>query len=761
MMILNNRAEVRAKAMIVAGDFTDADGWSFSADDSNKLLGDEENWVEFSMWFLGSDPTQPKDTKAAYAYPYGKRGVVYLSALRAIISRAGQNNAPGIGDAASKLLELAKQKMQQKTTASGCDEITLTASATIHAAGNSAGTPHVRRFDMTAYTGAPMKLKGWSNPVVVDLTGVSGAGGTRPIFLNHDEDRIVGHADKIDVGAREIHASGAISGAGDAAREVLTAHDNGFPWQASVGMRPDKTELLPQGQSAIINGRNFNGPLTIARKTTLGEISFVPLGADDQTSVAIAATKNFNHKRNHKMENQVIDDDPAAGERQRCQAISAALTGYPNLGDKGPKIVAQAISEGWTEDRAHLEMIQQSRGPIPQNASGNGEHFRGGMQPDQVKVIEAAMCLSNGLDEKFLSGHYDERTLDAATSKPLQRAGLHTLMRTTLRAAGRDADFSRMDNDTIRATFEADRMLRASGGQFSTMSLPGILSNFANKFMLQSYNSVPVTWKLFCSIAEATNFKPQYRYRLIGNGQMAIVPPTGELSFRGLQEQDYTNQIHTEGCIIGLSRQAIINDDLGAFTSVPKVIGRMGAIALERAVFTLVLANSNTFFSSDNGNYQSGGGSALNTDSLTGAEQLFLQQVDDNGDPILVMPKVLLVPPSLNVVASQLTRSAEIRDTTASLKYPTGNPHIGRFTPAVSPWLENANIAGNSATGWYLFADPGDVAAFEVAFLGGQLAPTIQSGETDFDTLGIKTRGFFDFGVAQQDYRAGVFSAGV
>ena len=48
----------------------------------------------------------------------------------------------------------------------------------------------------------------------------------------------------------------------------------------------------------------------------------------------------------------------------------------------------------------------------------------------------------------------------------------------------------------------------------------------------------------------------------------------------------------------------------------------------------------------------------------------------------------------------------------------------------------------------------------EVAFLNGQQNPTIQSGDTDFNTLGIQWRAFHDYGVAMRDHRAGVFSAG-
>ena len=78
-----------------------------------------------------------------------------------------------------------------------------------------------------------------------------------------------------------------------------------------------------------------------------------------------------------------------------------------------------------------------------------------------------------------------------------------------------------------------------------------------------------------------------------------------------------------------------------------------------------------------------------------------------------------------------------------------------------SPYLNAQALAGSSTTAWYLFANPADVAAMEIAYLNGVTTPTIESGETDFNTLGIQWRCFFDFGVAMQDFRAAIRADGV
>ena len=111
-------------------------------------------------------------------------------------------------------------------------------------------------------------------------------------------------------------------------------------------------------------------------------------------------------------------------------------------------------------------------------------------------------------------------------------------------------------------------------------------------------------------------------------------------------------------------------------------------------------------------------------------------------------------------MGTQLNRSLEIRDTTASTKYPIANPHQGKFRVEVSRYLSNTRYTGNSAKAWYLLAEPNDLPVIEVAFLNGQESPTIETADADFSVLGIQMRGYHDFGVALQDPRGGVKAKG-
>jgi len=124
------------------------------------------------------------------------------------------------------------------------------------------------------------------------------------------------------------------------------------------------------------------------------------------------------------------------------------------------------------------------------------------------------------------------------------------------------------------------------------------------------------------------------------------------------------------------------------------------------------------------------------------------------------MPAILLGPTALSAMGTQLFKSLEIRDTTASTKYPIANPHQGKFRAEVSRYLSNSYYTGFSSKAWYLLADPSDLPVIEVAFLNGQESPTLETAEAEFSVLGLQMRGYHDFGVALQDPRGGVKSKG-
>jgi len=657
-----------------------------------------------------------------------------------------------------------------------------------------------RRFRMVAYTGGAMKLTGWKHPVVVDLNGIDVGLQRRPILLDHtrDVDCVLGQTDRITVEDSRLLVSGEVLGDSGKVQRVIALSDRGFAWQASIGARADDVEFVPAGSTVEVNGREVSGPVNIARRALLGEVSFVVLGADDQTSAEIAATLeaatqddnsmragadfanwvtaqgfdagNLSERQQQSLSElfatrgarteadaatDVSDDgNPVAtlraelaAETQRVGRIRKICSG------RHADIEARAIAEGWDNMQTELEVLRATR---PQ---GPAIHSRDASRPD-AEAIEAALCLSASLPEQKCGKLFSERAMNAALGRDLRGIGLHYLMHAVIRAAGMHVQPGLVDNDFIRAAMAADRKLTASGG-FSTVSLSGILSNVANRTMLASFEAVDNVLGQIAAQADANDFKQVTSYRLTGLGEFQKVGPDGELKHGSLSEETFQNQVETYGTLLSLTRQMMINDDLGAFLRLPRLIGRQSAIKLQKVGFGLLLANANAFFSAGNGNYFAGAESNLQINSLTTAEQMFFDQKDENGDPVSMTPGVLLVPTSLKTVGDQLYNDVAVNETTTANKpKPNRNPHAGKFRPVATPWLNAQSLTGSSDTAWYLLADPADAAVLEIIYLRGRRVPYIESEESSFNTLGMQWRGYFDFGVALQEKRAGVKSKG-
>jgi hypothetical protein len=507
----------------------------------------------------------------------------------------------------------------------------------------------------------------------------------------------------------------------------------------------------------MVNGNHHSGPVNVIRKATLGEISFVDLGADGATSASVAASEAQRGE-------EIMADDPSpsspaaptvdpsvtarsVAEKIRAEAAAETerIAGIRRLcSGEASNIEARAIREGWTLQRTELEILREARPAAP--AIHTIDNSLTGT------VLEAACHLTAGLAD--VETNYDERTLEAASRRFRGGIGLQELLLEAAWANGYTGRNFRDSRAVLRYAFS-----HGVEAGFSSIDVGGILSNVANKFLLEGFYSVERTWRNICAVRNVSDFKTVTSYRLIGKDQYELVAPGGELKHGTLGNEQFTNKADTYGLMLQIDRRDFINDDLGAITTVPRKLGRGSGLKINDVFWTTYLANA-AFFTAGNKNFISGADTALSIDGLTKGEVTFMDQVDGDGKPIGVMPAILLVPTALSATGTQLFKSMELRDTTASTKYPVSNPHQGKFRVEVSRYLANAVYTGSSAKAWYLLAEPTDLPVIEVAFLNGQESPTIETAEADFNVLGVQMRGYHDFGVALQDHRGGLKSKG-
>ncbi|HEY1068870.1 MAG TPA: Mu-like prophage major head subunit gpT family protein, partial [Pirellulales bacterium] len=442
-------------------------------------------------------------------------------------------------------------------------------------------------------------------------------------------------------------------------------------------------------------------------------------------------------------------DDAAAVARRRAALLAeedrvAQIRAIDRIDSA---IVKAAIAQGWTVEKAKaasfdLNAVRDAR-PTFNGSFAIHSHGPESMQP---RVVEAAFAIAGKL--KDIEKHYDVRTLEAAHQQYRGKASIQEVL---LEAAAKNGHQVRPS----QVTADLKNVLKAA---FSTNSLPGILSNVANKQIAAGFMAVESTWRRISYVRPVNDFKTVTSHRLTGDLKYQQVAPDGELKHGKLGEESFENKANTYGRILSLTRTDIVNDDLGALTKVPQMLGRGAALAINDIFWREFLEHAD-FFKTANKNYITGAGTVLSIDGLTQLETAFLDQVDDNGDPLAIDPKILLVPNALKATADQLMTSTQIVYGGETAKG-ANNPHAGKFTVEKSSYLNNPNFAGGSATAYYLLADPQEIAAIEVVFLNGREEPIVESADADFNVLGIDMRGYHDFGVKKQDHRGAAKSKG-
>lgn len=666
-----------------------------------------------------------------------------------------------------------------------------------------------------AYSGGKMSLPGWRHPVVVDLAGME-IPESVPLLTNH-ENKTDSRIGLISAAVRNnaLEITGEIVSDSRDAADIIAQGKAGADWQLSIGADVKECELVKGSRE--VNGQEVEGPFYHIKKSTLREVSVVAVGADAHTNMKVNAKFNLVNQEGETMNNksetksvsavstpndaappekkpepeqkpgepankpgepekkpdnaektpgqaaaeatppaiQASAGDVAAtareaaqnavkAERERISAIQAICDG------EFPEIEREAIAGGWTPEvvtKKVLETIRAERPAANVNISVKTAPEGGELR----KTIEAAMCLRVGVSADQLEKSYGAKTVEAGMAE--MDMPLKQLLIECMKLDG--IPYSRgFDNETIRAAF-------------SSVSLPGILSNVANKKLLQSYEAQPIIAMKLCSTGDLNDFKENDRFRLTDVGDLLPIAADGEIKDGGLIEESAKNQLDTYGKKFCLTRKMIINDDLGAFMKVPTAMGNRAARLIDQLFFSRLLSNpaqadGKALFSTNHKNLLSGASSALSSDSLKKAIQLFLDQVDADGQPISVEPKYLLVPTALKHLAIELTQGATlIMSGTDNAVRPALNVLSDENLQVISsPYLGNSAYEGSSQTGWYLFGDPKTVDTWEIGFLKGKRTPTVERGETDFNTLGLWFRVYFDLGVREQDHRGMVKANG-
>ncbi len=437
--------------------------------------------------------------------------------------------------------------------------------------------------------------------------------------------------------------------------------------------------------------------------------------------------------------------------------------------------VAAARAEAVASERARAAGIQEVCRKLNLDAKLGDEHVAKDTTVDQFRAIaieqkaikdEATRTMT--ASPHVTVGDQDEhvvraRGMEAAVMNRFA-PGTHKLDDNSKRFAGLTlVDIARRHLEAHGVRTEgmhrheiAQRAMSFRAGSHSTSDFPYILANVANKSLLAGYQQLEAR-QTFLPLVKASytpDFKQVSRVRRGEAPNLALVPEGAEVTYGTTGESREVYTLGTYGRIIGITMEAIVNDDLGAFTSLPRDMGMAAARLESDVVWSIFTANAAmgdgvTLFHSTHGNV--GTTAVISITSIAEAEKKMMLQTGINAlAPLNIMPKYLIVPAALKATADQFVSQSLLASEAAKV-----NPYSGKLTV-----IAEARLDATDASDWYLAADPADgIDIIETLRLEGTNGP-VTSMQDGWTSNGVEVKVSHHFAAKALDWRGLVFNEG-
>jgi HK97 family phage prohead protease len=609
------------------------------------------------------------------------------------------------------------------------------------------------------------------------------------VLFNHNADRIVGRPENVRLDEDDHRGRATIRfDEDDASQEVMAKVKSGSLRGVSVRYSAEKAQRINEGEEWESPGkRKFKGPLVVATRWTAREISLTPIPADVSVGVGRhetqeptsgqeddgmdERTRNYLISRglaNDATEDQawalfdVLAQNDADTARELAAAKAANVAGQCVTATVTAPVTATATADDPMERVGALRSLAQESGhpelladwlenetPVDEARSAAFKLLRddsppiGSPRSSGVAVVEDEWTKRRGYAEAGLCqrlGLAQDKNYKGDVPAYIR---LEDIARWCLAKDGeRNIEMLTPDAIAVRAISQ------------STSSFPLILEAAANKSIRKGYDEAPQTYEVLTRRKDVADFKIN---KITNISDPGLFNETPELV--PVQEEVYTEEgdsfsIATYAKGYSLSRQAIVNDDLDAFSR----MGRFGGSfrrTINNAVFALIqtpptMPDGKGLFATDHPSGSNSTTGVLSATSMGVARTMMERQKGLGATPaqLSIKPRYLLIPPELNLVAQQLLGSLYNPATLATAQLP------------VNMALEIISESELSSTAkWYISADPNVIDTIQVARLAGQNEPVIVREENN-RVLGVSWISYGDFGVKAIDHRGLVYSTG-
>ncbi len=534
-----------------------------------------------------------------------------------------------------------------------------------------------------------------------------------------------------------------LSDAPDVASSVAKVKE-GTVRNISVGYRVIRVEKTEAVKGAV--------PIHRVLEWEPMEISAVPIPADPGAQVRTADTQTYpailELKEGTTMPKQNLNTDPAAVEDERSRAgVISDLATRAGL----PELIGPAISNATPVDefRAALleRLVADERRAHP---GGPGHQTAPATVADHSFDNRRAAAMASAILHRVDPANFKlESGAEAYVAMPLLEIARAAVEGRGVRTYG----WSKMQ--IAGAALEQ----RSMGGLHSSSDFPSILAGVTNKTLRAAYEAVPQSFRPLVRVTTVPDFKEVTRVSIGEAPTFEKVNQHGEFKRGTMGEGAEKYSIATYGRVIGLTRQAIVNDDLSAFDRIPRSFGIQAAQLESDLVWGEILANptmgdGTALFHASHGNLLTAG--AIGETTVTearlkmGLQRSLRPKPDEEGAVLNLSPAFIVVPKALEVAALKFVTTIVPAKTSDAVPQELRNITV-IAEPRLDVGIARLGIAG-SASNYYFSAAPTYVDIVELAYLEGAQGVYTET-RMGFDVDGLEIKARLDVGAKVIDHR--------